>query len=71
MTDVIPGMKAVVRKDRRTGWWCWGVTGHGLRTTGERENWDDALAGALDDLGWIAEHQHAWPPGLAALGWRP
>lgn len=64
-------MKALIRKDRETGWWRWDVTGHGLHAAGERENWEDALAAALDELGWISEHQHAWPGDLAALGWRP
>lgn len=64
-------MKALIRQDRVTGWWRWEVTGHGPGAAGERENWDEALAGALDDLAWIADRQQAWPGGLAALGWRP
>lgn len=62
-------MKAVIRKDPVTSWWRWDVTGHGLHAAGERENWEDALAAALDELRWIAAHRQAWPESLLALGW--
>ena len=64
-------MRAVIRRDRATGWWHWDVTGHGLCASGEREHWEDALAEALDDMRWIDGHQRAWPEGLISLGWRP
>lgn len=63
-------MKARIWKDRENGRWCYEVTGPGLRSTGDKATWAGALAEALDDMRWIAAHQHAWPSSLLPLGWR-
>lgn len=54
------GMKARIWKDRESGRWCWDLEGHGLRSTGDRADWQAALDEALDDLRWIEAHRMAW-----------
>jgi hypothetical protein len=63
-------VRAVIRKNRQTGWWNWTVTGKAMRLGGERPTWSAALAAALTDLEWLACREDAWPAGLTALGWR-
>lgn len=43
-------MRARIWKDRETGAWCYDVRSEGLRSTGEREKWEQALAEVLDEL---------------------
>lgn len=47
-------------KDRDTGRWCFDVQGYGLRSTGDRAAWRDALAEALADMAWIDAHRPSW-----------
>jgi hypothetical protein len=64
-------VKARVWKDRARGRWCFDVIGPGIRATGDKATWPAALDAALDELRWIAAHQHGWPANLLALSWRP
>lgn len=54
-------MKARIWKDRETGRWLYDVQGFGMRSTGDRADWQGALTEAFGEMRWVGEHKYAWP----------